>query len=114
MFAEFSEEDNTECLRIISGQVKKFPNTVKIPQIGWNQVNIIKPSKLTDGIPDKSYFYFVNSYYFDAPNKYVISKTDYGIPFPSIIQKNNFYATQFHPEKSGSVGEKLLLNFIRL
>ena len=71
-----------------------------------------KPSRLTDGIPNKSYFYFVNSYYFDAPDEFIIGKTDYGVSFPSIIQKNNFYATQFHPEKSGKAGEILLRNFI--
>ena len=114
LFAEFSEEDDTQCLGIIEGRVKRFSNNVKIPQIGWNQVDFTKLSPLTDGILNKSYFYFVNSYYFDTPDEYIIGKTDYGISFPSIIQKNNFYATQFHPEKSGEVGEILLSNFIKL
>lgn len=129
LLADFSEEGGVQCLGLIPGRVKKFTQLdvvllmqniiclaslrlgLKVPQIGWNKVDFTQKSPLTDGIPDGNYFYFVNSYYFDAPDKYVIATTDYGISFPSIIQKENFYATQFHPEKSGETGLKLLNNF---
>lgn len=112
LLSEFSYEDNIACLGIISRKVQKLPSTIKIPQIGWNMVKFVGDSPILKGIPNKSYFYFVNSYYFNAPNEYTIGETDYGITFPAVVQKNNFYATQFHPEKSGKVGEKLLRNFI--
>lgn len=111
LLADFSEEGNVQCLSIIPGKVIVIPNGVKIPQIGWNKVSVRKKCPLTGDIPDESFFYFVNSFYFDAPDEYVIGKTDYGISFPSIVQKNNFYAVQFHPEKSGETGLDLLRNF---
>lgn len=115
LLADFSEEGNTKCLSIIPGRVKKFRSrTLKVPQIGWNKVEIIKPSPLTTGIPDGNYFYFVNSFYFEAPEENISGKTNYGIPFASVVQRNNFYATQFHPEKSGPCGLKLLRNFCEL
>lgn len=115
LLADFSEEGNVKCLSVIPGQVKKFrPRTLKIPQIGWNKVGVVKSSPLMTGIPDENYFYFVNSFYFDAPLENVIGKTNYGFAFPSVIQKNNFYAVQFHPEKSGPLGLKLLRNFCGL
>lgn len=115
LLADFSEEGNVKCLSVIPGRVKKFRSrALKIPQTGWNKVKFTKPSPLTAGIPDENYFYFVNSFYFDAPPENVIGKTNYGTRFPSVIQKNNFYATQFHPEKSGPVGLQLLRNFCKL
>lgn len=110
LLADFSEEGGVQCLGLISGRVKKFTQ-LKVPQIGWNKVDFAQKSQLTGGIPNGNYFYFVNSYYFDAPEKYVMATTDYGIKFPSIIQKENSYAVQFHPEKSGEMGLKLLNNF---
>ncbi|MBI2638381.1 imidazole glycerol phosphate synthase subunit HisH [Candidatus Peregrinibacteria bacterium] len=115
LLADFSEEDDVPCLSIIPGQVKKFlSRALKVPQIGWNKVKFVKSSPLTEKIRNESYFYFVNSYYFDSPRKNVIGKTNYGLPFASIIQKNNFYAVQFHPEKSGPIGLQLLRNFCKL
>ncbi|MEK7524055.1 MAG: imidazole glycerol phosphate synthase subunit HisH [Patescibacteria group bacterium] len=115
LLADFSEEGGVQCLSIIPGRVKKFvSSTLKIPQIGWNKVELVKPSPLTKNIADEEYFYFVNSYYFDAPAENIIGKTLYGRPFPSIIQKNNFYGVQFHPEKSGECGLQLLRNFCDL
>lgn len=115
LLADFSEENNVKCLSIISGRVKKFSaQKLKVPQIGWNKVEFTKQSPLFKGIANGSYFYFVNSFYFEAPEENVIGKTNYGIPFVSIVQNNNFYATQFHPEKSGPLGLKLLRNFCQL
>ena len=106
-----SEEGNTECLNVIEGKVKKFNNKLKVPQIGWNQVKQ-KPSKLFLGIKDKSYFYFVHSYYCQASEeKIIIGSTEYGINFTSAIEDKNIFGVQFHPEKSGENGLKLLKNF---
>ena len=114
LLSAYSEEDDTKCLDIIPGKVKRFPNFVKIPQIGWNKVKLMGDSPLFSDVPDESYFYFVNSFYLDTDDDVLLGQTDYGVPFASVIQKDNFYATQFHPEKSGEIGEKLFRNFIEL
>jgi imidazole glycerol-phosphate synthase subunit HisH len=111
LLAEASEEDEVECLSVIPVRCRRFPPSLKLPQIGWNKVNFAKPNRLTKGIPDGEYFYFVNSYYFDASEPYVVGTTSYGFEFPSIVNKDNFFAVQFHPEKSGTAGEQLLKNF---
>lgn len=114
ILATFSEEDKINCLNIIPGNVVKFDENLKIPQIGWNKIKISNKSFLTKNIPNNNYFYFVNSYYLKTDKKYILASADYGINYPAIINKNNFYATQFHPEKSGEVGLKLLSNFCKL
>ena len=115
LLMDFSEENSTECLKIIEGKVLKFPKTVKIPQIGWNKVNQKNPKcPLFKDIHNQSYFYFVNSYYADTPKFFVMGTTDYGTNFASVIRKKNFYGVQFHPEKSGEIGLKLLNNFCKL
>lgn len=111
LLAERSEEDNTECLGVIAGKCRKFPAIVKIPQLGWNKVKLEQASALTKGIKNGEYFYFVHSYYFDTEPAAVVGSTDYGFEFPSMLQKDNFFAVQFHPEKSGSAGRQLLKNF---
>jgi glutamine amidotransferase len=115
LLSDFSEEGGVKCLGILEGKVKKFSGNVKVPQIGWNKVKIVNScDPLFCGIEDDSYFYFVNSYYFDTDPEYVIGKTNYGCEFASAVRKNNFYGVQFHPEKSGEVGLKLLNNFCKL
>jgi glutamine amidotransferase len=106
-----SEEGNVDCLGLIEGKVKKFDTSLKVPQIGWNQVET-NNSILLKGIKNNSYFYFVNSYYC-APDDENITRgiTDYDSKFCSVLEKNNLYGVQFHPEKSGDVGLKLLKNF---
>ncbi len=111
LLADTSEEDETNCLGVVPGRCRKFPASLKLPQIGWNVVNCVQDSPLTRAVTDKEYFYFVNSYYFDAEEPYIVATTGYGFDFPSIVQKDNFYAVQFHPEKSGDAGEQLLKNF---
>jgi glutamine amidotransferase len=113
LIASSSEEDETECLSIIPGRVKRFPSFLRTPEIGWNRVYGSKGSLLLQDIPDGSYFYFVHSYYFDTSPDYTIGTTPYGFDYPSIVQRDNFYAVQFHPEKSGEVGLELLRNFCR-
>lgn len=109
-----SEEGDVSCLGIIEGNVKKFGGDVKIPQIGWNKVKQAGASLLFEGVPDMSYFYFVNSYFADVDKRFVLGTTDYGVSFASVIRKENFYGVQFHPEKSGRIGLKLLNNFCKL
>ena len=107
-----SEEGNVNCLGLIEGEVKKFDTTLKVPQIGWNQIESKNDSKLLKGIKNNSYFYFVNSYYCDPKEESSIKGvTDYDVKFCSIVEKGNFYGVQFHPEKSGDVGLQLLKNF---
>ena len=113
---EKSEEGDVECLGVIKGKVIKFKKERKVPQIGWNQVRIknyeLRIKNLWTGIPDKSYFYFVNSYYCEPDDKSIISaETIYGEKFPSVVMQKNIVATQFHPEKSGDVGMKFLENW---
>lgn len=113
LLLSFSEEGNVRCLDIIPGIVKKFNIELKIPQIGWNNVKITNnKSSITNNISNNSYFYFVHSYYCSPDDKKVIiGTTQYGIKFASVIQKDNIFGAQFHPEKSDNVGLQLLRNF---
>lgn len=106
------EEGNTNGLGIFDVTVKRFSNSVKVPQMGWNTITNLK-SRLFDGIPDKEYMYLVHSYYAEN-NECAIATTDYELPYASALQKNNFYGVQFHPEKSGRSGERILQNFLKL
>ncbi|MDF1546790.1 MAG: imidazole glycerol phosphate synthase subunit HisH [Bacteroidales bacterium] len=112
LLCEASEEGKTKALGIFSIKVKRFGNELKVPQIGWNHIWNLK-SKLFKGVDEKSFMYFVHSYYIPE-NEYSIANSDYGINFSAAIQKNNFYACQFHPEKSGNVGQIILENFLKL
>lgn len=114
LLSDYSEEDDTACLGIIPGQVKKFSNSLKVPQIGWNKVKFLKNSPLFEGIETDEYFYFVNSFYFEGDGSSVAGRSLYGGSYASVLAQDNFFATQFHPEKSGEVGLKLLRNFCEL
>ena len=115
-----SEEDSAECLGAISGRVVRFPNSIdgrplKVPQIGWNRVRQIRKHPIFTGVPDNAHFYFVNSYYPipDDP-ELTIATCEYGFNFCAAIARDNVIATQFHLEKSGAAGLRLLDNFCRL
>ena len=112
---EHSEEEDTECLGLLGGYVKKYPNhrRLKVPQIGWNEVLQVHPHPIFGGVPNPAHFYFVNSYY-PVPEimETIIGQTTYGLEFCSAIAHNNLVATQFHLEKSGRVGLKMLDNFL--
>jgi len=113
LFATVSEEGGLhEGLDIIQGRVVRFPEWVgKIPHMGWNRVEF-EEHELFEGV-ESNYFYFVHSYYYTTSNNYVIGYTEYGIRFPSVISRDNFIGVQFHPEKSGKNGLKVLRNFVR-
>ena len=107
-----SEEGNTKGLGIFDVDVIKFTPKVKVPQMGWNQIYNLK-SPLFTGINENEYMYLVHSFY--APNcPEAIATTDYEVEYASALQKDNFYGTQFHPEKSGDIGEQILANFLNL
>ena len=119
LFDSSEESPGVSGLGILKGKVKRFPSDMglKIPHIGWNSADIKKPCPIYDGIADGSFVYFVHSYYLDAENRSdVATKTEYGISFDSsvAVPEINLYATQFHPEKSGRVGLKILENFAKL
>jgi glutamine amidotransferase len=115
LFTESTEGGLRPGLDIWKGRVDKLPNIVKVPQIGWNALKIKKSNPLIDGVKDGSYVYFVHSYYGKPLNKnLVVAETEYGVTIPSILSERNIYATQFHPEKSGKIGLKMLSNFIKI
>ncbi len=114
LFFESSEEGPGEGLAFFKGTVKQLPKTVKVPHMGWNTLNIAKPNPLLDGIEEGTYVYFVHSLYPDPEDpQIVIAKTTYGTTFTSAIADKNIYGTQFHPEKSGDIGLKILKNFAK-
>ena len=114
LFTESEEFGLTSGLDIIKGRVVKFPDylDLKVPQIGWNELNLNQDTKLYQGLEGEIYQYFVHSYYVAPEDKSVIATTtDYGIEFVSSIVKDNIYAVQFHPEKSSQQGLQILKNF---
>lgn len=114
LFEESEESPGVQGLGIFKGKIKIFPNNmgIKIPHIGWNSLSIKQSDTLFKGILENSYVYFVHSYYLQAEDENDIATvTNYGIDFHSAVGKNNVFATQFHPEKSGDVGLQILRNF---
>ncbi|MBD3183397.1 imidazole glycerol phosphate synthase subunit HisH [Candidatus Poribacteria bacterium] len=113
LFSESEEGGIYQGLDIIPGRVVRFSNQLKVPHMGWNQIDLKKPdAPIFKDIPDGSYMYFVHSYYVKPDDDSVIAATtEYGINFTSIIAKDNLYATQFHPEKSQKIGLRILRNF---
>jgi glutamine amidotransferase len=102
-------------LDLLKGEVVRLPAIVKLPQIGWNNLKIRRPSPLLENIPDNTYVYFIHSYYAKpAYQTDVVASTEYGVEFPSILERKNIFATQFHPEKSGEAGLTILRNFVEV
>lgn len=122
MLFEFSDENNCAGLGLFAGKVMRFPQAalmrpngerLKVPQMGWNTVTQRMNHPLWDGIPDKSWFYFVHSYFVAPEDDSIASGTScYGLPFVCAVAKDNLFATQFHPEKSAESGLKLFSNFV--
>ena len=115
LLMDITEEGDSRCLGVVPGNARLLPPGLKVPHMGWNNVNFKNQHPLVTGIPQDSYFYFVHSYY-AAPQDLdgVGGTTEYGIPFCSIYASGNLVATQFHPEKSGPAGLRLYKNFIGL
>jgi glutamine amidotransferase len=114
LFTDTEEGGGHECLDIIPGLVRKLPDGLKVPHMGWNQVRQKISSPIFNGIPDDANFYFAHSYYVDPDDRsLVVGETEYGISIGSVIAKGNLVATQFHPEKSDEVGLKIFDNFIK-
>ncbi len=115
MFDESDESPDISGLSIFKGKCIRFPDNVKVPHMGWNSIYIRKKSPIIKGIPDNSMFYFAHSYYPVPENEdIIIATTEYELSFPSIVGYGNVFATQFHPEKSGKIGLKLLKNFLEI
>ena len=112
LMCKSSEEGKTEGLGIFDVDVVKFSNKVKVPQMGWNNIYNLK-SSLFKGIAENEYMYLVHSFYAPLCTE-AIATTNYDLEYASALQKDNFYGTQFHPEKSGDVGEQILGNFLSL
>ncbi|MGH9910995.1 MAG: imidazole glycerol phosphate synthase subunit HisH [Nitrososphaeraceae archaeon] len=115
MFLERSEEGKLNGLKMLKGYVKMLDKKkVKVPHIGWNNLNITnRRSKLLSGVQNESWVYFVHSYRIVSQEKEItMASTEYGTKFPVVIEKGNVFGTQFHPEKSGVIGEKIIRNFI--
>lgn len=113
LFEESEESDGAKGFEIFRGKVLRFKER-KVPQIGWNRVSIRKRSRMMDGIEDGSFFYFLHGYFVGAVDEEItVGETKYGITYSSVIEKSNIFAVQFHPEKSGKNGLKLLQNWIK-
>lgn len=111
---EHSEEGDVDCLGWVPGRVRRFPDTLRVPQIGWNAVRTTRAHPVTDGLGDDAYCYFVNSYFAEPRDPGdALGVTEYGQDFCSIVGRGNVVATQFHAEKSGPVGLALLERFSR-
>lgn len=115
LLCRYSEENATSGLGIFPVNVMKFPVGYKVPHMGWNTISDLK-GPLFKGVQENSFVYFVHSYYAeaDAATAAAAAITDYIVPFSAALQQDNFYALQFHPEKSGKVGELILKNFLEL
>jgi glutamine amidotransferase len=109
---EHSEEGNTECLGWLPGRVHRFTDEERVPQIGWNEVRFTRSHPVIAALPDRGHFYFVNSYYAEPRDAIdALGRTEYGVVFASVVARDNVVATQFHAEKSGRLGLRLLDNF---
>mgnify|MGYP000081784054 FL=1 len=113
MFFEKSEEGKEKGLGVIDGEVIILPNSMKVPHMGWNNLEIKKPGMLLEGVENDSWVYFVHSYRVKPnSNDIITAESDYGIKVPAVVEQDNFFGTQFHPEKSSSVGKIMIKNFL--
>jgi glutamine amidotransferase len=110
-----SEEGGTKCLGVIDAQASRLPQSsdLPVPQMGWNRVEPVEPSTLLAGVDPGAYAYFIHSYAL-PPGPYTRALARYGVPFSAVVEQRNFYGTQFHPERSSSMGARILDNFVRM
>lgn len=115
LFTRGLEDGKTRGLDLIKGDVVKLPDTVKLPHIGWNNVEIARECPILKSVPDFSYVYFVHSYVpIPISRRDEVAYTKYGMKFPSVVARKNIFGTQFHPEKSSRVGLTILKNFVSI
>lgn len=117
LFPGSDESKGAEGLGIFDGAITKIPNGegLKIPHMGWNSLTVKKDSRLFEGIEENPYVYFVHSYFLNAADKNIVAaQTEYGVTIDAAVERGNVFATQFHPEKSGEVGLKILKNFVEI
>ncbi len=117
LFPGSDESKGAEGLGIFDGAITKIPNGegLKIPHMGWNSLTVKKGSRLFEGIEENPYVYFVHSYFLNAADKNIVAaQTEYGVTIDAAVERGNVFATQFHPEKSGEVGLKILKNFVEI
>jgi glutamine amidotransferase len=110
-----SDEEDTKCLGVIGAQVTKLPQSgdLPVPQMGWNQLDVVGESALLAGVDTGSFAYFIHSY--AAPvGDFTRAVTQYGVPFSAVVERGNFFGTQFHPERSARVGAQVLANFVKI
>ncbi len=114
MFFGKSEEGKEKGLNVIDGEVIVLPSGMKVPHMGWNNLEIKKPGKILEGVANGSWAYFVHSYRVKPnSNDVITAESDYGIKVPAVVEHDNFFGTQFHPEKSSIVGKIMLENFLK-
>ena len=113
LMCSYSEENNTECLGIFDTMVRKFPAGARVPHMGWNDFSSLNDDPLLRGLKNEDNVYYVHSYY-AAVNDFTTAVCDYGLPFSAAMRRDNFFATQFHPEKSAETGALILKNFLEL
>jgi glutamine amidotransferase len=113
LLLDATDEGDADCIGLVPGRVRRLPDGLKVPHMGWNTVHFQSDHPLWAGIPQDSHFYFVHSYYADPMHRdHVAGLTDYGVEFCSIYARDNVVATQFHPEKSGENGLRIYANFV--
>jgi imidazole glycerol phosphate synthase glutamine amidotransferase subunit len=112
LFASSAEAPEDRGLDILPGTVSALPVTAKLPHMGWNQLRQIRPSALLQGIPANAYFYFAHSYAALEAGESAVAECEHGVPFVAALERENLFAVQFHPEKSGDAGARVLANFV--
>jgi glutamine amidotransferase len=113
LMCTFSEENDTKCLGIFDVIVRRFPAGARVPHMGWNDFNSLNDDPLLSGLKNADNVYYVHSYYAEV-NGFTTAVCNYGLPFSAAMRRDNFFATQFHPEKSAETGSRILQNFLEL
>ena len=111
-FYKSSEEGRRPGLGVMSGTVVKLPESKKSPHMGWNMIDVSRPGRLLDGVGGGSWVYYTHSYMADSDKGPVTAVSEYGVDVPAAVERDNYFGTQFHPEKSGKTGKKVLENFV--
>jgi imidazole glycerol phosphate synthase glutamine amidotransferase subunit len=114
LYSESEEAPELKGMGLFAGAVRALPGTVKLPHMGWNRLRVQWPSRLLEGISESDYFYFAHTFAASSQSSEVVATCDHGATFAAVLERGNVYATQFHPEKSGAAGARLLQNFVRL